>query len=337
MDVLNTPTQKYTSRPDQGRPRVLFVDDEFSVLEGVRRNLGRHATNWDVFFEIDPSAVLTLARDQSFDVVITDINMPQMSGFALLSQLREIGCQARFLILTGRNDLESAIVAVNQLNVFRYFKKPTPIDEIIQGISDAVAQDSAIYQYDDFDSLITNRVNMAALLLTSDFKTVHVNPAAQSLVRDSSVLVVDGGGICRAANRADAIRFRSAVEETLENESNNFVGITSGNGSRYLIITEPFRSKDSEKFALLMIRNIDRQPILHSQGLSAVFGFTPTESNIAIMISSGHNLKESADSLGLTLSTVRSYVSQMLQKVQVNRQADMVRLILGASLPQGGV
>ena len=333
MDNRNSPSQFLRQNLEVCRPRVLFVDDEFSVLEGIRRNLGRDASKWEVFFEIDPSNALTLAGEIAFDVVVSDVNMPQMSGFTLLNQLRDIGCQAKFIVLTGRNDLDSAIIAVNQLHVYRYFQKPTPIEVISKGISDALSSGALSNTDLDFETLITNRVSLSALLLAPDFRAVQVNSAAQSLIRDASVIALDGGGICRVANRADASKFRAAVQDTLENETTNFVGVTQENGCRYLIITEPFSASGEEKLALLMIRNIDSQPILPSQGLRAVFGFTPTESNIAIMISTGHDLKESAEALGLTLSTVRSYVSQMLQKVQVNRQADMVRLILGASLP----
>jgi len=82
------------------RPRVLIVDDEPSIVTGLKRWIGTRA---DVVGTTDPREALTLALGEKFSLVLCDLNMPAMSGTDLLAALREREPAAgdRFVIMTG--------------------------------------------------------------------------------------------------------------------------------------------------------------------------------------------------------------------------------------------
>ena len=71
---------------DEFGPRVLIVDDDVAVLDGLRRGLRRFAREWEVTFAQSGAEALITAKLAPVDVLITDIRMPNMHGAALLSR-----------------------------------------------------------------------------------------------------------------------------------------------------------------------------------------------------------------------------------------------------------
>ena len=69
--------------------KVLFVDDEPNVLQGLRRMLRPMQSEWDMQFVDSPNAAMEHIRADSFDVVVTDMRMPGMDGAQLLDQVRK--------------------------------------------------------------------------------------------------------------------------------------------------------------------------------------------------------------------------------------------------------
>ena len=64
--------------------RILFVDDDPRVLEGLRNLLRRHARTWDLSFAVGGGAALEMLDRQMFDVVVSDMTMPYVDGVAVL-------------------------------------------------------------------------------------------------------------------------------------------------------------------------------------------------------------------------------------------------------------
>lgn len=120
------------------RLRVLCVDDEPAVLEGLELTLGR---DYEVCLAEGGEAALgRLADSGPFAVVLSDMRMPGMSGAELLSQVRRRAPDAGRMLLTGYADVESAVAAVNQGEVFRYLSKPCAPNELRSSVQAAVTQ-----------------------------------------------------------------------------------------------------------------------------------------------------------------------------------------------------
>lgn len=108
--------------------RVLFVDDEPNVLEGIRRGLGRKLE-----METAPGgseALELLDSGQEFAVVVSDMRMPGMDGATFLKHVRERQPDSVRMILSGQAELESTIAAVNEGHIFRFLMKPCPADKL---------------------------------------------------------------------------------------------------------------------------------------------------------------------------------------------------------------
>ena len=120
------------------RPRVLFVDDEPSVLEAVAVNLRR---GFDVVTASSGADGLEyLQAESDFAVVVSDMRMPRMDGATFLALARETAPDTVRMLLTGQSDLEATIKAVNHGQIFRFLTKPCPRDTLRLAVESAVAQ-----------------------------------------------------------------------------------------------------------------------------------------------------------------------------------------------------
>ncbi len=126
------------AKPGNGRPRILLVDDEPSVLEAYVRNL---RSRFDVTTASSGAAGLeTLRRDPSLAAVVSDLKMPVMDGIAFLRRAREVVPDTVRVLLSGQADLTHAISAVNEASIFRFITKPCPPALLIGTLEAAVEQ-----------------------------------------------------------------------------------------------------------------------------------------------------------------------------------------------------
>jgi len=119
------------------RPRILCVDDEPNVLAALRRGLYEH-------FDVDtaPSGVEALTKLGStgpYEVVVSDMRMPRMNGATFLTRARRASPHTVRLLLTGQANLDDAVAAVNDGQIFRFLTKPCPQPQLLAALQDAVA------------------------------------------------------------------------------------------------------------------------------------------------------------------------------------------------------
>jgi DNA-binding NtrC family response regulator len=88
--------------------RVLFVDDEPDVLNGLRRALMRRRGIWHMVFEAGPELALARLTAERFDVVVSDLHMPRISGIELLQRVAASHPETICVVLSGTADLREA-------------------------------------------------------------------------------------------------------------------------------------------------------------------------------------------------------------------------------------
>jgi HD-like signal output (HDOD) protein/ActR/RegA family two-component response regulator len=84
--------------------RVLFVDDEPNILQGLKRMLRPLRHEWELAFAESGREALEIMTQKPFDIVISDMRMPVMSGLELLEQIKERYPHAVRIVLSGESD-----------------------------------------------------------------------------------------------------------------------------------------------------------------------------------------------------------------------------------------
>jgi len=123
---------------ESNRPKILLVDDEPAVLDGLQRQLRK---NYELTLTSNAKEALKLVVTEGpFAVVVSDLRMPFMDGVALLHNIRQLAPDTVRVLLTGNADLEAAVAAVNEGNVFRFLSKPCPPPALLRALEASVEQ-----------------------------------------------------------------------------------------------------------------------------------------------------------------------------------------------------
>jgi EAL domain-containing protein (putative c-di-GMP-specific phosphodiesterase class I) len=117
------------------RGLILLVDDEQSIARAYARTLG--AAGFSVETAGDGRAAAAAARDRDFDVIVSDITMPEMNGLELLRAVREHDLDVPVVLMTGGPAIDSAVRAM-EYGALRYLIKPIDPAELEEVVARAV-------------------------------------------------------------------------------------------------------------------------------------------------------------------------------------------------------
>lgn len=103
--------------------KILFVDDEINVLKSFERMLRPKLDEWYMDFEDDPSQVGEKLKIEHFDVIVSDVFMKDVDGFAILKKVKDVSPNSEVLLITGAGTIESAVDAMRK-GAWDYIQKP---------------------------------------------------------------------------------------------------------------------------------------------------------------------------------------------------------------------
>jgi HD-like signal output (HDOD) protein len=92
--------------------KLLFVDDEPRILEGLQNLLRKHRSKWDMTFVTSAQQALAELEKSPYDVIVSDIRPPQMDGAKLLKKVQESFPSVVRIVLSGHAELETTLRAV---------------------------------------------------------------------------------------------------------------------------------------------------------------------------------------------------------------------------------
>lgn len=107
---------------------VLFVDDEPMVLNGLQRSLRAMRDDWEMAFVNSGAEALELMERRRFDIIVTDMRMPAMSGAQLLEEVKRRFPQCFRIILSGQADQDAILSVVDPAH--QYLAKPCETTEL---------------------------------------------------------------------------------------------------------------------------------------------------------------------------------------------------------------
>ena len=119
------------------KPRILVVDDERFIVEAISQHLtqrGYHVASY-----VDATEALKAIQAEEFDLVLTDLRMPDISGMDITRAVYDRKSDTMVIILTGYATLDSAIESVH-LQVYAYLNKPFDLRQLGQVVERALTE-----------------------------------------------------------------------------------------------------------------------------------------------------------------------------------------------------
>ncbi len=137
------------------RLRIMFVDDELSVIKSLKRTFRKYDKEWKMYFFTNPLEAFESLKENNVDVIITDMKMPEETGFELLSKVKKKYPGIIRIILTGYANkeliyssfevahqllikpisAESIIAVVTQINIINTYIKNKELQNVINNLS----------------------------------------------------------------------------------------------------------------------------------------------------------------------------------------------------------
>lgn len=114
--------------------KIIIVDDDEVNLTFCQRVL----QDYETFPFRDPKKALTYGAANDFDLILTDMRMPGMTGIALIQEIRKKKDDFAALIISAYNDSEYLIEAVNASNISQYLLKPVEAPVLLAKVADAL-------------------------------------------------------------------------------------------------------------------------------------------------------------------------------------------------------
>jgi len=118
--------------------RIMFVDDDKNILASFKRQFKKH---FDVSIaENGKAGLFFLDTEGPFAVIVSDYRMPVMDGIAFFKAVTEKAPDTIRILLTGNADLQIAMKAVNEGNIFRFLTKDSSPQYLINGLLEGIKQ-----------------------------------------------------------------------------------------------------------------------------------------------------------------------------------------------------
>lgn len=209
-------------------PRILVIDDDHAVRESVARILRSAGHTVDAAHNGEDG--FELARPNTYDVILSDLKMPGMSGLEVLAQLRAHRVDSTFIIMTGFGTVESAVEAM-RLGAVDFMQKPFFRDEILLRVKAAVDRRQLVRQVGLLQKQLPRGGGLDALVGDSDTMQRVRALIARAATTPGTVLITGETGtgkelaaraVHAASSRASgpfvALNCAALSESLLENE-----------------------------------------------------------------------------------------------------------------------
>lgn len=116
--------------------KILVVDDEDIVRTSCSRTLSPEG--YEIRLAKNGAEGLMMASEERFDLVLTDLKMPDMDGIEVLRIIKEKWPETAVIIVTGYQTVDTAVKAI-KLGAYDYIEKPFTPDALISAVAEALA------------------------------------------------------------------------------------------------------------------------------------------------------------------------------------------------------
>ena len=154
-------------------PKILFVDDEDSILKGVKLNLGR---TYDILTAPSGRDALKLIEEEKepFQVIVSDFAMPGMNGAVFLEKVRAQDKEVVTILLTGQANFDDLCEVVRRGEIFRLLGKPCPPEVLSKNLEQALRQYHLIRSEKDLlEKTLNGTISAMSTLLSAAMPLFH--------------------------------------------------------------------------------------------------------------------------------------------------------------------
>ena len=173
---------------DKTKIRILVVDDERGLCAGVQEALRREGYAVDA--ANDAPAALALAASHTYNLVLTDVRMPGMSGLQLLKEARQVSRDTLFILMTAYGTVENAVEAMKE-GAYDYLTKPLDMRRLRVLVAKALEFQSVVAENQALRARLQQRAE-PSLLVGDNEAMRRVVRMAEEVARSDVTVLIEG-------------------------------------------------------------------------------------------------------------------------------------------------
>ena len=191
--------------------RILFVDDEPNLLSGIRRMLRPLRNEWTTAFAESGPQALSLLEKEPFDVIVSDMRMPGMTGLKLLEEVRNRYPHVVRIILTGQCDKESGLRGLRVAH--RMLNKPCDAESLKLTIASTCSLQELLKQ-EAIVALIGRKDTIASLPTLYRDLMEELKVAEPSFDKIANIIATDIGMLAKLLHVVNSSLYGTRTEIT---------------------------------------------------------------------------------------------------------------------------
>lgn len=188
------------------KPNILIVDDDQIILDSLCEFLG--IEGYDTTGASGLSEAKQKLKEQSFALIITDVNMSDGDGFELLDLIRENYPQSVVLLITGYGTIESAVKAIKK-GAYDYLTKPIIDDDLLLAVERASRQQLLMSENQQLRQQLEHKFRLNNVI-SQDHKMARIFELIEAVADTKTTILMTGPSGTGKSLLAKAIHYRSA-------------------------------------------------------------------------------------------------------------------------------
>lgn len=206
------------------RRRILFVDDEERILQGIQRQLRSMRQEWDIRVATSGEEGLRLLTEEPCDVVVSDMRMPGMDGAQFLHQVMECWPHTVRIILSGQADRESILRSLAATH--QYLAKPCDPDRLRAVVSRACALRDILYDH-ELQRLVSSMDTIPSLPGLYQQIQDELSSPEPSVKRIGDIVSMDLGMSAKLLQLVNSARFGLSRQVNSPGEAVSLLGVST--------------------------------------------------------------------------------------------------------------
>jgi two-component system NtrC family response regulator len=170
---------------------VLLVDDDESLRRVVEYNL--REDGYQVLTAADGRTGLQRFQESSVDLVVTDVRMPEMTGFELLTQLKSMQPDLPVIVLTAHGTIDAAVEAM-KAGAFDYLTKPFSRDQLQAAVRKALELGALASENRQLRQIVRERFSFSNMIAGSRAMRAVTDTASRVAASDATVMLEGESG-----------------------------------------------------------------------------------------------------------------------------------------------
>lgn len=352
-----------TDRSDPAAPApirqrtILCVEDEPDLRSDIVEELV--SAGYHVIEAGNGREALRKLEDARPDAILCDITMPELGGYELMAKLREERpelAEVPFIFLTALADRAEVLNGKNA-GADDYLVKPVDYDDLLATIrarlrlvdrvrqsflSDLQLQQQRMIEEAVRDGEITlaalvaalDRLSIGVFLLEETGELRMANEAGRQLIAKGDGLSLTSAGLL-ARTVASSQSIRAALAAVLRDAGTSqtlAVGREEGH-PLVLRLSSLSLPGSNTRHVVALVVDPEKQADISAEILASLFGCTAAEARLAAALVAGKRIEEIGAEFGVKQTTITFHLQNLFQKTHTNRQADLVALLIRATVP----